>query len=44
MMESYVIGDNYSNVQFVACLHLSVQNVWGAHCFLDTLYNAICCW
>ena len=25
-------------VQYGACLHLSVQNVWGAHCFLDTLY------
>ena len=25
-------------VQYAACLHLSVQNVWGAHFFLDTLY------
>ena len=24
-------------VQYGACLHLSVQNVWGAHFFLDTL-------
>jgi len=24
-------------VQYEACLHLSVQNVWGAHFFLDTL-------
>jgi len=28
-------------VQYGACLHLSVQNVWGAHFFLDTLYIII---
>ena len=25
-------------IQYWACLHLSVQNVWRAHFFLDTLY------
>jgi len=26
-------------VQYGACLHLSVQNVWGLTFFLDTLYT-----
>ena len=34
-----LLGDCVLNfVQYGACLHLSVQNVWGAHFFLDTLY------
>jgi len=37
-----LLGDCTLNfVQYGACLHLSVQNVCGAHFFLDTLYIII---